>query len=490
MKVYNRIDQIQLEHTFVEKILPFFTLDLPKKVKEWEFAVPMEICMLVMLITTVTATSFQEAVRILSLDLQKFADQSPARYIKTYLPIIPHPNKIRQTLKLWTPMQINARYRYITYQMVRKLKKSKFFLNTHGKRGKKGVAVAFDLTEKGYYGKQDQYTTYTKGRSPAKLCHSYLTFQIVCPGLRLIIDVEPIYQHGKPLDKLMKLMITRMRRRTGLKINTIYLDRGFYQIEVLRYLKHHFTGKSLMPVIRNSRIKTAIRQWHLENGYKAGTLQMQIGPESNPQHYILIFAPLSKEERARWRKKPKADPDAIHNDFLYFCLQEPPKDLQQHGFSFEEIFEILSHQYRQRWSIETGNRVFKNVWAMTTSLSYNLRYWLMWNAVLIYNLWVMENLQLLDEDNNLPAEYHCCEPATRELLNEIDEEDKLRESKKYPTWCRVTPEMPKRKWIPKPVEALNALCDLLKRIAVRVANRYFKLGYDPPWKNQINSPSS
>lgn len=151
----------------MKQILPIFAQNLSKKVTQWNPAVPMEICMLVMLIATVTATSFQEAVQILSIDLQR--DQSLIKYTKIYLPEIPHPNKIRFTMSLWAPRQITARYRFISYQMIRQMKKSNFFLSTHGKRGKKGVAVAFDLTEKGYYGEQDQYTVYTRGRSPAKL---------------------------------------------------------------------------------------------------------------------------------------------------------------------------------------------------------------------------------------------------------------------------------------------------------------------------------
>ncbi|MCH8906659.1 MAG: hypothetical protein IH840_06185 [Candidatus Heimdallarchaeota archaeon] len=55
-------------------------------------------------------------------DLQLLADQPLGNYFKTYLADIPHPNMIRHTLKLWSPRQITARYRKITYRMVRQLK--------------------------------------------------------------------------------------------------------------------------------------------------------------------------------------------------------------------------------------------------------------------------------------------------------------------------------------------------------------------------------
>lgn len=49
-KTYNRINQIQLEDAFMTKIPPFFTRDLPKKVEQSKPSIPVEICMLVMLI--------------------------------------------------------------------------------------------------------------------------------------------------------------------------------------------------------------------------------------------------------------------------------------------------------------------------------------------------------------------------------------------------------------------------------------------------------
>ena len=482
MKVYSKIDQIKLKDKFVTQILPKFQQNLPLKVLQWCNAVPMEICLFILLVTTITTTSIQNAVKILSTAIRSDTDHILAQYARNYIPQIPHPNRIRHTLKLWTPKQISTRYREINFQMIRQMKKGKFFSQVHQK---KGVAVAFDLTEKGYYGEKNQFTTYTKGRSPAKLCHSYLTLQIVCPGMRLILDVEPVYQNSKSLDQLMKKMLRRVRRKTGLKISIMYLDRGFYQVNVLRYLKHNFKGTVLMPVIRTSRVKTAIREWYDLHGYKAGTLELVIGPKSHPHKYTLIFAPLSEKERAKWRRNKDADPEAIHNDFLYFCLQEPPKALMDQDYSFEEIFKILSHDYRKRWGIETGYRVYKDIWGKTTSQSYSLRLWLMWNAVMIYNLWVMENQVLIE--TKLADDYGCCEVVS---LEEIEDDDNLRKSRKYPTWSRVTAEMPSRKWKPVPVEPMSALCESLKNITVRIIGDWIKTGYDPPLMKIEKSTSS
>jgi len=227
MKTYDKIDQIKLKDKFSQHIIPSFNKNIPKKVSDWCNAVPMEICMILLLVATISATSIQESVRILSDAILMDSNMPLPRFARKYIPQIPHPNNIRHTLKLWTPMQINRKYRELNFQMARQMKKGKLFQHTHG-RNKQGIAVAFDLTEKGYYGKKDQFTSFTKGRSPAKLCHSFLTLQMVCPGMRLILDQEPVFTDGKSLDQLMKKILRRVKAKTGLKIAKIYLDRGFY----------------------------------------------------------------------------------------------------------------------------------------------------------------------------------------------------------------------------------------------------------------------
>jgi len=485
VKVYSRIDQFKLKDRFIQDIIPKFIKNIPQKVKNWCNAVPMEICLLLLMMTTITATSIQQATLLLSDAILSDSNRSLQRFAKKYIPEIPHPNRVRHTLKLWSPNQINSKYREVNFKMIRQMKKGKLFQQTHGK--KKGIAVAFDLTEKGYYGSKDQHTSFTKGRSPAKLCHSYLTIQMVCPGMRFILDQEPVYTDGKSLDVLMAKLLRRVKAKTGLKIATIYLDRGFYQTDILKLLRHKFSGSVLMPVIRTSRVKTAIKEWHEQHGYTAGEMTLVIGSKKKAQQYILIFAPLSEKYRVKWRKKKKADPTAIHNDFLYFCLLKSPDQLLKEEYSYQEIFTILSEEYRRRWGIETGYRVYKDIWGRTTSQSYCLRYWLMWNAVMVYNLWVWENLELIENGEKLSVDYKCCETVS---LEELEEEKKFRESKKFPSWCRVTNEFPRRKWVPIPVEPLRELCDSLKKIVVGLVSDWIQTGCDPPLTTKEKSTSS
>ena len=112
-----------------------------------------------------------------------------------------------------------------------------------------------------------------------------------------------MYTGGKSLDQLMKKILRRVKAKTGLKIAKIYLDRGFYQTDILKYLQHNFIGTVLMPVTRTDRVKKAIREWFDQYGYTAGEMELFMGPKNNPQKYILIFAPLSEIGRASCRER-------------------------------------------------------------------------------------------------------------------------------------------------------------------------------------------
>jgi hypothetical protein len=313
----------------------------------------------------------------------------------------------------------------------------------------------------------------------AKRCHAYLSVQIVCAGQRLILDVQPVYKNNKPLAKQLEKMLSRLRKQ-GLKIKQIYLDRGFYQVEVLQELREHYASQSLMPAIRTSRVQKAIREWHEEHGFQAGMKELTLGDEKNPQKYILLFAPLDEKKRKAIRdkakaanspksgkKKAKVDKEEtvaggkpveanIHNFYLFFCLLKIPEiggdpvD-SANSSEMELVFQRLSLYYRKRWGIETGYRVVKTIWAQTTSKEYSLRVWLMWNAVLLYNLWVLESLKLL-EDKGIPSNYSCC---SGDLLGKPRVEKEARQ----------VHERPKREWEPRPLLTFSSFLRIVNVIA-------------------------
>lgn len=431
----------------------------------------MEICMSTLLVTSLTGSSIQRGIQILGNQLTKQSRPSHINQLTDDFSLIPETlpsaHFIRQTLNAWPHRSITSRYRKIIAQQIRRLKRSTFFRQTHSE----GVTIAFDITEVGYFGPQDKYTVFSKGRTVATRCHAYLSMQIVCPGFRLILDVEPVFEDTKPISKLMAKMLKRMRK-LGLKFKHIFLDRGFYQIDVLAELSKHYQHATLMPAIRTSRVKQAIARWHAEHGFKAGMVEMVLGTGKDAQPYILVFAPLNMEKRKSIRKKKEQA--EIHDFYLYFCLlkhtdMDPAEDM-------EAVFQRLSYDYRNRWGIETGYRVAKSIWGVTTSRDYTLRLWLMWNAMMAYNLWVLENLDMI-EKKGVPEGYSCCDFTSLEKIKETEREN---QKKQYPAWARASKSKPVRRWIPRPMEKLRNFIDVLLLIAEIQVKMILDSGYTPP----------
>lgn len=486
---------------FLLQILPKFTDNMPVKIlntykeelkKNGKLRrsklVSIQTMMMVLFAATVTGTSIEATIRHLR------EQQSPADYKDPSVDLpselvlpdgkVPDPHVVRKSLKLWEPTNIRSRFRKTIREFIKEMKHSQLIELIHGKWGDDGLSAAFDLTEVKYYSKdaeEDPHTISSKGKGGAKYCHAYLTLQIICPGFRLMVDVEPIYKDSPPIGKLMTQMLKRVKR-ANLKLNNIYVDRGFYRAEVLQTFNEELSRRLILPAVRTKTIKKTIQNWFKNYAYSPGHKKVKIKSNTgHEQEFILIFKPKSKEEREKWRKKKKIEPgdqslEHIDKDFLYFCINELPRQ----GNSMADVFDQIALEYSKRWGIETGFRVSKQVWAWTTSTSYELRYWLMWCSVIVYNLWILENLKLIDKDvyhdnprkkktseeilEEIENDYNCCGLPSKE---QVQKAKRRRERSKLPASQRSTKHFPSRPWQPRPIVKVRVLSSLVLTIAVR-----------------------
>jgi len=167
-----------------------------------------------------------------------------------------------------------------------------------------------------------------------------------------------------------------------------------------------------------------------------------------------------------------------HDFYLFFCVLKAPE--QSSVNNMDAVFKRLSYDYRNRWGIETGYRVAKTIWGKTTSRDYTLRLWLMWNAMMLYNLWALENLDLI-EKKGVPEDYNCCDFTS---LEEIKRAENETQQKKYPGWARTSSSRPVRPWVPRPMEKLVNFNRVLERIAVNQLKIIINSGYTPPADDQ------
>ena len=99
---------------------------------------------------------------------------------------------------------------------------------------KKPVDVAIDIHDWLYYGKKNDWVLGTKPRNCAKYTFKHITASIVSGKAKLHVAVLPMetYDYAK---KLTVLVLGRLRKE--LKIRIVYLDRHFYHVAVVEYLK-------------------------------------------------------------------------------------------------------------------------------------------------------------------------------------------------------------------------------------------------------------
>jgi Transposase DDE domain len=113
--------------------------------------------------------------------------------------------------------------------------------------------VALDLTLLPYYGQpEDDPEELYRGHRKAgtNQFHAYATAYVICHGCRYTLGLRAVH-HSDPWADVVRDLL-RQVRQAGVPVRCVLLDRGFYSVDVIRYLqaaRYPF----LMPAIRRGR---------------------------------------------------------------------------------------------------------------------------------------------------------------------------------------------------------------------------------------------
>ncbi|KKM70865.1 hypothetical protein LCGC14_1436410 [marine sediment metagenome] len=224
--------------------------------------------------------------------------------------------------------------------------------------------VAIDFTDQLYYGKKDTpMIVGTKPQRGAHYAYKYATINIVEKGIRFTLLAIPKSQ----LVTMMHIVKTLIEyAKTKIDIGTVYLDRGFYSKDVMRYLDENDI-KFLMPAPMNKRIVRVTEGVAAQTviPLKIGIIQGRRGKErfKDPVEINLVVTEDSYGKR-------------------YFATNLNVID----GYG-----NYLLKKYKKRWGIETSYRM-KNIFrTRTTSKNYAIRLFMFLFSVCLYNLWVLIN---------------------------------------------------------------------------------------------------
>jgi len=121
---------------------------------------------------------------------------------------------------------------------------------------KKARRIAIDLVLIPYHG-HHQYNLNEVYRSQPKSgtshFHAYATACVVHKGHRYTVAVIPVAK-GTPMKEVVQALLKQCRS-IGLQCSLLLLDRGFYSVETLSYLKHVHQA-FLMPLVIRGKQKT------------------------------------------------------------------------------------------------------------------------------------------------------------------------------------------------------------------------------------------
>jgi IS4 transposase len=261
--------------------------------------------------------------------------------------------------------------------------------------------IAIDLTLLPYYG-ADRKTNPFVVRSQAKkgTCsfYGYATAYVIRKGWRYTVALMAATRKTTMAEVVRELL--RQVRAAGIKVRYAVLDRGFYSVEVIRYLQRARTP-FVMPVVGRGRsVKHPLGP--------SGSNVFKQCKVSGWGEYTLTDAKKDKATvrvcikcRNRRGERGKRGREA----WVYAFWGIDPKR-----------FDWVAQAYRARFGIETSYRQMNQCRIRTTSKRFEVRFLYVAIAFLLRNLWVWLHHAVLSKPRRGGGELHLERLRLRTML--------------------------------------------------------------------------
>jgi putative transposase len=226
--------------------------------------------------------------------------------------------------------------------------------------------LAIDTTDILYYGdKCDYMVVGTKPQKGTNYCFKFATVNAVLNGERFVLYAIPV-GHSRSPGEIVERLMEGIKGKV--KVNRVYLDRGFYSLGVIEYFNRNGI-KFLMPAVKSWRIK--------------GMMEKHKAPYVTDYRMTNQFT-----NAAGWFRlvlvKGESGRSNPNETYAFATNMET---------SANTAFLLLRH-YDRRWGIETAFRVKEAFRARTTSKNYIIRLFYFMFSVTLYNLWILLNTLL------------------------------------------------------------------------------------------------
>lgn len=246
---------------------------------------------------------------------------------------------------------------------------------------RKSRRIAIDLTLIPYHGqpyhdKKEIYRSVPK--SGTTHFHAYATAAVIHKGHRYtlaLLHVEYSQKMKEVVQRLLKII-----RKRGVKVRYLLLDKGFFSVEVMTYLKRAKLGFIIPAIVRGRKPKgrkkatglRAIRK--KKNGYYRHTLQGKIGGKSRTTRMTICVTSKSYTHKKTGKRRTKKLMYAISK------VRLTPREIRE--------------MYRTRFGIETSYRQMHEARIKTCTRDPKLRLLFIGIALVLRNIWVWLHFKL------------------------------------------------------------------------------------------------
>jgi len=246
---------------------------------------------------------------------------------------------------------------------------------------RKARMIAIDLTLIPYHGEpaQDEKEIYRgEPKSGTTHFHAYATAIVVHKGHRYTIALIRVEKGDKMPSVVQRLL--RIVRRRQIKIKFLLLDKGFFSVSVIRYLKRARYGFIIPAVARGRKPKspkldTGLRSLlKKNNGYYKHELS---GKENGQKRETEITICVSSK-------------DYTHKKTGKRCRKKLLYAIRKVRRTPKEIREL----YRKRFGIETSYRQMNEARIRTTTRDPAQRLLFVGIALVLRNVWVWLHFKL------------------------------------------------------------------------------------------------
>jgi putative transposase len=246
---------------------------------------------------------------------------------------------------------------------------------------RKSRRIAIDLTLIPYHGQplQDEKEIYRSApKSGTTHFHAYATAAVVHKGHRYTLALLRV-EHGATMKDVVQQLL-KIVRSCGVKIRYLLLDKGFFSIEVITYLKRAGVGFIIPAMVRGRKPKghkkatglRAIRK--KKNGYYRHTLTGKVGGKPRTSRVTICVA----SKRYTHKKTGKRRTKKLM--YVVWKVRLTPRAIRE--------------MYRTRFGIETSYRQMHEARIKTCARDPKLRLLYVGIALVLRNIWVWLHFKL------------------------------------------------------------------------------------------------